>query len=74
VCDRPDWIKLVHREPGEAELTAIQISGQRARPLVSVAWTTKTVSELGLVRTMRPEGRPSKVQGGANGCRLLLSP
>ena len=60
-----DWIELVNREPGEAELKAIETSEQRGRPLGSAAWTAKTVAELGLVHTVRSEGRPAKIQGGA---------
>ena len=60
-----DWTELVNREPGEAELKAIQTSEQRGRPLGSAAWTARTVAELGLVHTVRSEGRPAKVQEGA---------
>jgi putative transposase len=59
------WIELVNREPGEAELKAIETSEQRGRPLGGAAWTARTVAELGLVHTVRREGRPAKVQGGA---------
>ena len=59
-----EWIELVNREPGEAELKAIETSDQRGRPLGSAAWTAKTVAELGLVHTVRSEGRPAKAQEG----------
>jgi hypothetical protein len=43
---------------------AIETSEQRGRPLGGAAWTARTVAELGLVHTVRREGRPAKVQEG----------
>ncbi len=58
------WTELVNRDLGEAELKAIEASEQRGRPLGNAAWIAKTVAELGLVHTVRREGRPAKVQEG----------
>jgi hypothetical protein len=55
---------MVNREPAEAELKAIETSEKRGRPLGGAAWTARTVSELGLVHTIRSEGRPVKPQKG----------
>jgi hypothetical protein len=61
VRDRPCSIELVNREPGEAELKAIETSEQRGRPPGNAAWTARTADKLGLVHTMRPQGRPAKI-------------
>ena len=57
-----EWIELVNRELGVAELKAIETSEHRGRPLGSAVWTAKTVAELGLTHTVRSEGRPAKVR------------
>jgi hypothetical protein len=55
---------MVNREPAEAELKAIETSEKRGRPLGGAVWTARTVAELGLVHTVRSEGRPAKAQKG----------
>src|SRR5688572_24636567 len=55
-----NWSQHVNQPLAERELTRIQQSLQRSRPLGSDAWTLTTASRLHLDHTLRPEGRPRK--------------
>lgn len=55
-----DWRAWVNRPLTPRELERVQTSIARDRPLGSTAWTQKLVDQLGLIHTMRSEGRPKK--------------
>ena len=62
--ERPaNWVKLVNDPLTEKEAKAIQISIARNRPYGNEQWQDKQVNRLGLLHTMRREGRPSAEKG-----------
>jgi putative transposase len=64
--DRPrNWAKRVNEPMTARELAAIQTSITRNRPFGSEAWQRKTATRLGLLHTLRSEGRPKKQAKGA---------
>ncbi len=61
---RRGWLKQLNGPgPKEAELASIRRSVERGTPFGSVEWTTKTAEAMGLESTIRPRGRPKKVEG-----------
>jgi len=59
--DRPrNWVKLVNEPMTPAETAALRTSIERNRPFGSETWQTRTAGKLGLMHTLRPEGRPKK--------------
>jgi putative transposase len=60
--DRPtNWTARVNAPLTAKELGRIRLSMQRGRPYGGDEWVRRTVKQLGLEHTVRPEGRPRKV-------------
>jgi putative transposase len=55
------WVDLVNEPQTEAELAALRRCVQRGCPYGEDAWVEQTARELGLETTLRPRGRPRKV-------------
>ena len=55
-----DWTRRVNAPLPTRELERLKRSIERSRPFGDEAWTSKTISRLGLQHTIRPEGRPPK--------------
>lgn len=59
--ERPqNWVDRVNTVLTSREIARVQTSIARGRPLGDPAWTDRLVQRLGLVHTIRPEGRPRK--------------
>jgi len=57
--ERPgDWIGRVNAALSAKELKRVRESIKRGRPFGNDEWVGRTVSELNLEHTIRPEGRP----------------
>ena len=54
------WLKLVNEPLTEKEVERIGTSIERNRPYGSAAWQQDRARELGLLHTLRREGRPKK--------------
>jgi putative transposase len=69
--DRPtNWTARVNAPLTAKELDRIRLSMQRGRPYGGDEWVRRTVEQLGLEHTVRPEGRPRKVsQSGTDRAR-----
>ena len=60
--DRPrNWIALVNEALPARQAEAVRTSLARQRPLGAEPWVLKTAKRLGLEFTLRPRGRPKKV-------------
>lgn len=57
---KASWVDYVNAAQTEAELHAIRRSVQRGSPFGDPRWSDRTVHELGLESTQRPQGRPKK--------------
>jgi putative transposase len=57
-----DWVERVNRPQDEAELEALRLSSARGRPYGDPDWTTRTARRLDLQSTLRPVGRPKKLE------------
>jgi putative transposase len=62
VAEPPNWLDIVNRAQTASELERLRVSVQRGRPYGGEAWSDKTVKQLGLESTLRPRGRPRRVQ------------
>ena len=62
VQNRRDWLEWVNQPLTEPELKAIRLSLQRGRPFGSEKWQNRTAKRLDLESTMRPRGRPKKME------------
>jgi putative transposase len=59
--ERPeDWTDRVNAALSAKELDRIRVSIERGRPYGGDTWVKRTVGELRLEHTVRPEGRPKK--------------
>jgi len=56
-----DWTKRVNAPLTAPELERMRVSIDRSRPYGDDTWVRRTVSQLGLEHTVRPEGRPPKL-------------
>jgi putative transposase len=56
-----DWVALVNAAQTEAELTALRRCVERGQPYGSETWVKRTSVRMGLTSTLRPRGRPKKV-------------
>ena len=56
-----NWRQLVNKPLAEAELTALRNSVNRGAPFGSHEWIGKTAKKLGLESSIRPRGRPRKM-------------
>jgi len=62
--DRPvNWAALVNRPMAERRVAAIRTSIARDRPFGDPKWVHKVAAAMGLEFTLRPRGRPKKVEG-----------
>jgi putative transposase len=62
--ERPQhWLRLVNQPLREKEREALRTSVVRGRPFGDEDWQQKQVSRLGLLHTMRREGRPAGAPG-----------
>jgi putative transposase len=59
------WLDHVNRPLTDAELLAVRQSIERGRPFGGEAWSDRAVRRLGLETTLRPRGRPRKVEKGS---------
>jgi len=65
--DRPlDWVRQVNAPLTAKEMDALKPSLQRGRPYGDSDWVAKTTGNLGLIHTVRREGRPEKKVIGGN--------
>ena len=59
--ERPcNWTARVNMPLTAKELDRVRISIERGRPYGGDEWVRRTVKNLGLEQTVRPEGRPPK--------------
>ena len=58
---RPGWIDQVNTAVSESELVAIRNCAKRGSPYDASSWLETTVSRLSLDSTIRPRGRPKKI-------------
>jgi putative transposase len=59
--ERPShWLRLVNEPMTEKEVERLRVSIARSRPYGDAAWQRKQAKRLGLMHTMRSEGRPKK--------------
>jgi putative transposase len=56
------WIEEVNRPHSEPELAALRRSVQRGQPYGEESWVRRVAGRMGLESTLRPRGRPAKVQ------------
>ena len=59
------WREQVNAPQTAAEEEALKLSLQRGRPFGSPAWQGNTARQLDLESTLRPRGRPRKVEKGS---------
>ena len=59
---REDWFDWVNHALTKAELDAVRLSPSRGRPYGNEQWQKRTAKRLGLEFTMRPRGRPKKLE------------
>lgn len=58
----PQWVRRVNQALGEKELEAVRRCAHRGAPLGDEGWVETIARRLDLESTMRPRGRPRKVQ------------
>ena len=64
--ERPeDWTDRVNAALSAKELDRIRVNIERGRPYGGDTWVKRTVGELRLEHTVRPEGRPKKASESA---------
>jgi putative transposase len=56
------WIAKVNHPLPETDLTAIRNSAQRGAPFGKETWVRTLAAKHGLESTLRPRGRPRKIQ------------
>ncbi len=59
------WLDHVNSPQTEAEMAAIRHSVARGNPYGDERWTARVVKRLGLETTLRPRGRPRKLEKGS---------
>ncbi|MHB1767108.1 MAG: transposase [Phycisphaerae bacterium] len=59
------WTQTVNAAPTKGERNRLEVSVKRSQPFGAEPWTNKTVVELGLEHTIRPEGRPKQPRNGS---------
>ena len=63
--DRPrNWVERVNAPLSPKEAESVRLCIARNRPFGGEAWQQRTAARLGLMHTLRPEGRPRKRQAG----------
>ena len=61
----PNWVEHVNKPLTEGELDALRRCVRRGCPYGDDAWTETTARQLNLESTLRPRGRPKKLQKGS---------
>jgi putative transposase len=56
-----NWLKQVNAPQTEAEVAAIRDAARRGKPFGNQRWAAKVAGQLGLEHSLRPRGRPKKV-------------
>lgn len=62
---RPGWVDWVNSPQSDAELKSLRRAVQRGSPYGETDWREETARSLGLETTLRPRGRPKKIEGGS---------
>jgi putative transposase len=57
-----NWLDYVHTPLTEAELTRLRRSVNRGAPFGGLEWTEHTAKRLALQASLRPRGRPKKLE------------
>jgi putative transposase len=57
-----NWLEQVNRPLADRELEALRRCVDRGQPYGEVGWVQHAAGQLGLASTLRPRGRPKKVQ------------
>jgi putative transposase len=66
--ERPrDWVSLVHRPMTEKEAARVRLSIARNRPFGDEEWQLRQAKQLGLMHTLRREGRPNATDRAPRG-------
>lgn len=61
--NRPrQWVSHVNKSQSDQELTAIRHSVKRGTSLGSANWVTQSAARLQLAHTLRPRGRPRRIE------------
>jgi hypothetical protein len=61
--DRPrNWLGLVNEAMNKKDLQTLQACAQRGQPYGAADWVAATALRLGLGFTLRPPGRPRRLQ------------
>ncbi|HEV3084173.1 MAG TPA: transposase [Gemmataceae bacterium] len=60
-CPR-DWLARVNKPQSKAEEDALRRAIERGQPFGAEAWSQRIAKRLGLESTLRPRGRPRKVE------------
>jgi putative transposase len=58
----PHWLAFVNQPLTLSELAAVRTSVNRSRPYGPSPWVQETATQLGLEKSLRPPGRPTKTQ------------
>jgi putative transposase len=58
-----NWVRLVNQPMTEKEADRIRVCIARNRPYGDEAWQNQQAKQLGLLHTMRAEGRPKAIGG-----------
>jgi len=61
-----EWLRVVSGVQPKSQLEQIRQSVRRGQPYGSGTWTQRTATELDLQSTLRPRGRPRKVESPDN--------
>jgi putative transposase len=59
------WMDHVNAPFTERELAAVRKCVQRGSPYGEANWSKRTIRQLGLESTVRPQGRPKKSKNGS---------
>ncbi|MGA3068411.1 MAG: transposase [Tepidisphaeraceae bacterium] len=62
VAKPKEWVEIVNEPMGKEQLSAARDSTRRGRPFGSAIWVKQTAERLGLGFTLRPRGRPRKIE------------
>lgn len=57
-----NWVKLVNQPMTDKEADAVRTCIARNRPYGDEAWRSEQAKRLGLLHTLRSEGRPKAIQ------------
>ena len=69
-CPR-HWLRYVNEAETESELEALRRSVHRGQPFGSGDWVEETVKQLNLASTIRPRGRPRRIERSLYRSRVM---